>query len=334
MSRYLEPTPSNGELSAAQIDQWRTEGYAFVRGLLPQKLTDELARNAAAEFPAPGTDAASAFTNFGSQLVFPSNMACFNDVTLHHNLLNAIATLLGESVLDIRLSQSDLWPKYARPEKANDRDNSDQRIHVDYPNHTLTHPSPWSRPEAVEMILYLSDWEVTGGSTAIVPRKGTDDPAYRWPIVDSPGIGDLRYVNDREQAEAYFAEQRPALAAWRQTLYDRERYTRFKPGDIILYRHDTWHRGTPMTPGTLRLAHNLTYRRAASEWISTLHKGWAWAAYRESKTLEKLIATATLAQRAVLGFPQQGSDYWCDETLDAVEARYGMYGFDVAPYRR
>jgi hypothetical protein len=39
-----------------------------------------------------------------------------------------------------------------------------------------------------------------------------------------------------------------------------------------------------------------------------------------------------LNQRAVLGFPQPGSPYWCEETLQAVEARYGMFGFDITPY--
>ena len=36
-------------------------------------------------------------------------------------------------------------------------------MHMDYPNHMLTHPSPWSSPEAVEAILYLDDEEVCGG---------------------------------------------------------------------------------------------------------------------------------------------------------------------------
>ncbi|MBT7538094.1 MAG: hypothetical protein HN683_02060, partial [Gammaproteobacteria bacterium] len=68
------------------------------------------------------------------------------------------------------------------------------------------------------------------------------------------------------------------------------------------------------------------------EWISTLHIGWAWQAYRDNKFLERLIAGASLNQRAVLGFPQPGSPYWCEETLQAVEARYGMFGFDITPY--
>ena len=64
-----------------------------------------------------------------------------------------------------------------------------------------------------------------------------------------------------------------------------------------------------------------------------MHTGWAWSLYERQKTLAKLIATASLDQRAVLGFPQPGSSYWCDQTIAAVHARYGMYGMDMTPYR-
>ena len=123
------------------------------------------------------------------------------------------------------------------------------------------------------------------------------------------------------------------LADWRAGLYERERYTAFGPGDVLFYRHDTWHRGTPMNPGALRLVQNLTYRRAECEWISTLHVGWAWQAYRRDKYLERLISRASLDQRAVLGFPQPGSDYWTEGTIAAVEARHGVFGMDMTPYR-
>jgi hypothetical protein len=102
---------------------------------------------------------------------------------------------------------------------------------------------------------------------------------------------------------------------------------------VLLYRHDVWHRGTPMLPGALRIAQNLTFRRADCEWISTLHTGWAWSAYRPSKYFERLIAGLSLDQRAVLGFPQPGSRYWCEETINAVEARHGVFGMDMSPYR-
>lgn len=332
---YAEPCDSTGLLKTEQVNQWKTEGYTLVSGLLPAELITTLAQAALDKYPAPDSEAATKIADFGSsgELTFPSQVAALNNATLHENLLAAISQLLGVPVDDLRVCQSDLWPKYGRNVKTGIQDNSDQRIHVDYPNHTLAHPTPWSRPEAVELILYLSDFEDTGGATAVVPRKGDDDPAYRWPIVDSPGIGDLRYINDKEAAELYFAEQRPELADWRQTLYEREKHTAFKQGDILFYRHDAWHRGTPMTPGKLRFVHNMTFRKANCEWISTLHIGWAWKAYRDNKFLERLIAGSSLGQRAVMGFPQPGCDYWCEETLVAVEARYGMFGMDMSPYR-
>ena len=329
-------TGNDGSLTQAQVDQWRTAGFTLTQGVLPASLIRALSEAAIDQFPTAGSAAASEYADFGSAggFIYPSTVAPFNDITLHQNLLNAVARLLNCRSEDIRLTQSDLWPKYGHSQQPGAQSNADQRIHVDYPNHTLVHPAPWDRPEAVEMIIYLSDFEVTGGATAVVPRKGEQDPAYRWPIVDSPGIGDLRYINDRSAAEVYFAEQRPELTQWRQSLYQREHYTAFKPGDILFYRHDTWHRGTPMQPGTLRLVQNITYRRAEAEWISTLHTGWSWQAYRDSKYLERLIAGASLQQRAVLGFPQPDSDYWNEQTLAAVAARYGMFGFDITPYQQ
>jgi Phytanoyl-CoA dioxygenase (PhyH) len=339
MTDWIDATPTQADdavLTREQIASWRERGYALVSGLFPITVVDALRATAVASFPAPGTADAAAITDFGSggRVTFPSRYAPFNAVTLHPRLLTAIGQLLGVAATELRLTQADLWPKYGR--RGDDRkriDNDDQRMHVDYPNHTLAHPPPWHAPEAVELILYFDRVEDCGGATAVVPRDGNDDPAYRWPIVDTPGVGDLDWLNDRSQAEADFAARRPKLAAWRQTLYARERRVRFAPGDVLLYRHDTWHRGTPLLPGRLRLAHNITYRLASAEWISTLHTGWAWSAYSPDKFFERLIAQASLAQHAVLGFPQPGAAYWNAATLAAVEARYGAFGIDMTPYR-
>lgn len=340
--RHLTATAASDDneapLTHDQILQWQHSGFTFVSGLFSPELIAAVTHQADAHYPKADSKQAGTFTDFGSAgaLNFPTKDPALNELTLAPRLLNAVAQLLQTEVCELRLTQSDLWPKYGpvQPNKSNMQNNQDQRIHVDYPNHTTVHPSPWNRPEAVEMIVYYSDHEDTGGSTAVVPRQGTDDPAYRWPIVDSPGIADLKYINDREAAERYFAQERPALAQWRQQLYERERYTAFNTGDVLLYRHDTWHRGTPMQPGSRRLVHNLTYRKAAAEWYSTLHIGWAWSAYRNSKFLERLIAKCSLNQRAVLGFPQPNSEYWCAETIEAVGARYAPFGMDMTPYVR
>jgi Phytanoyl-CoA dioxygenase (PhyH) len=337
---WIHATPATSKpdavLTPAQVQMWRENGYTFVDGLFPNDLIEALRDDAIGRFPPAGSAEAERITDFGSagRLNFPAESPAFNAVTLHPRLLCSIGQLLGVPETGVRLTQSDLWPKYGRTtEHSSAADNDDQRMHVDYPNHTLAHPTPWRKPEAVELIVYLSHVEDCGGATAVVARTGPDDPAYRWPIVDSPGIADLDWINDRTRAEAAFAERRPHLAPWREALYAREQRVHYKPGDTLLYRHDTWHRGTPLIPGRLRLAHNITYRKASAEWISTLHVGWAWSAYRRDKLLEKLIASASLEQRAVLGFPQPGSDFWDADTVAAIEARYGVFGMDLTPYR-
>jgi hypothetical protein len=337
-ARWIDSTPvENGRLTPAQITSWRTSGAALVHDLLPQDLLRQAEADARHLYPSPGTTEAAGFTGFGSDqhFVFPSERsnAC-NAITLHPALLTAVADLLGVPVEALRLTQSDLWPKYGRAPAADDFDNADQRMHCDYPNHTLTHPPPWDAPEAVEVIVYLCDVADCGGATAVVPRQGPDDPAYAWPIVGTPGVAGLHYVNDRARAEAYLAEHAPDVARFRaQHLYPREALARYRFGSVLLYRHDTWHRGTPLIEGTLRLVHNLTFRKAGADWVNVLHPGWSWSMYRRSQFLEKLIATATVEQRCVLGFPAPGNPYWTEATLTAVEARYAAHGMDMSPYR-
>jgi hypothetical protein len=325
-------------LTSQQVDSWRQRGFALVDGIFPEALLLEARDDARAKFPAANTAEAEQFSDFGSggRMEFPSSSPAANALTLHPRLLGAIARLLGVGVIDLRLTQSDLWPKYGRRERSGGGgDNTDQRMHVDYPNHTLTHPPPWDRPEAVEILLYLSERRECGGATSLVPRSGAGDPAYPWPIVHTPGVGALQWINDRATAEALLAEQAPEVAAWRaQHLYARERRADFRIGTVLFYRHDTWHRGTPLELGALRLTLNMTFRLAASEWISTLSPGWAWAMYRPSRVMERLLAEASVEQRCVLGFPRPGHAYWTPETIAAVEARYGGLGFDMEPYRR
>lgn len=128
----------------------------------------------------------------------------------------------------------------------------------------------------MEVIIYLSSVEECGAATAVVPREGPDDPAYAWPIVRTPGVAGLDYVNDRSRAEAYLTEVAPAVARFREEhLYPREVLARYRFGSVLLYRHDTWHRGTPLIDGRLRLVHNLTFKKAGADWVNVLHPGWS-----------------------------------------------------------
>ena len=169
-ARWLESEAVDGALSAAQIERWRQNGALLVHDLLPCTLIEALVAEAEAHYPAPGSDAAAQFQQFGSaqKFVFPSRSDAFNDVTLQPALLESVAKLLGVATRDLRLTQSDLWPKYGREPSTDGDSNRDQRIHCDYPNHMLVHPPPWERPAAVELIIYLSPFDC-GGGTAVVP---------------------------------------------------------------------------------------------------------------------------------------------------------------------
>ena len=142
-----------------------------------------------------------------------------------------------------------------------------------------------------------------------------------------------------------------------QRLYDTERPIRYRPGTCALYRLDSWHRGTPPLTGKHRVGHHITYRRAASEWISwqaytqpmSAMPVWAynsshcpnfWARsfsdIRKSSKFTwlwqgRFLEGLAPVQRGVLGFPLPGNAYWTEDTVGAVGRRYP--GMDMSPYR-
>ena len=249
---YVQSEPlTDSRLDDTHIRSWRDKRlYARARPVAAPA-TDGTQARCTGVLSAPNTKASERYTDFSSDqgFVFPSRSTAFNQITLHPALLQAVADLLDVSVLELRLTQSDLWPKYGGSRSSNANDNTDQRMHCDYPNHSLVHPPEWDNPEAVEMIIYLNSNDECAGATAVVPRRGPNDPAYPWPITQTPGVGDLDYVNDRLQAEVYMAANDPEAAAFRaEHLYPREAVANYRFGSVLLYRHDTWHRGRPVNP--------------------------------------------------------------------------------------
>ena len=335
--RRLEPAQLvNNRIGAGQIIGWRKQGYAFVDGLIPTELIERAEADALAFFPKPQTPEAKHFNTFGSgqNFVFPSRSSAINELTMAAELLEAVSALLGQPISELRLSQSDVWPKYGGDSVTDREDWAEQRMHCDYPNHTLLHPPHWDSPEAVEIIIYLSDSEECGGATALVPRQGADDPAYMWPIFNMPGVQDRPYINSRVAAEKYLEKDHPDIAEFRAAnLYSRERVARYRRGSVLFYRHDTWHRGRPVNDGRCRIVQNVTFKKADSEWLNVLHPGWCWSMYEKHQTMERWIAQATKEQRALLGFPMPGHKYWSAETVSAVESRYLAFGIDMSPYR-
>jgi hypothetical protein len=270
--------------------------------------------------------------DFGSadrQFEFPTRVEVLDNLVLNEQLIQAVQQLLDTP--DIRLLQADLWSKVGAATNDHDaQSNTDQRMHMDYGNNTVLHPD-WHQPEAVAAIIYFDDSEHTAGGTAYVPRQGDADPVYQPPFVHMPGQAGKPFFNDRRTVEQWFEEHDGAAFDLRKTLYEREQQVSFKPGTILFYRHDIWHRGTPVLPGKLRRVQNLGWRRADARGWSNWNEGWARQSYYGD--VESIIGRATPLQRSLLDFPMPGDRYWTDQRIHHVEARFGFYGFDARPYR-
>ena len=324
-------------LTATDVATWRENGYCLVDGVFPSELLELVIKDCQSVFPPPLSEEAKKINYYGGFVNFPSTYDSVNQVALHPRIMNAVAQLFGvPDLTDCRLTQTEVWPKYGRTDltyEKDEEDNADQRMHCDFPSHTLVHPPPWDEPEAVSIILYLSKVEDCYGATAVVPRTGKDDPAYTYPLYQQPGFGTTEWKNNRKIAENYLQEVAPDIAEFRaKHLYAREKQVRYKLGTVLFYRQDTWHRGTVLKPGCLRVVVNMTFRKAISEWISTMHIGWAWGMMRKGLPIERLVANASVEQRCVMGFPKPGHQYWNKQTLLAVAARYEKLGMDMKPY--
>lgn len=292
-------------LTAAQVEEYSSTGACVVENLWPRELVAAVKADAERIFRSE-EGRARARRGLGSDLMsFPCEGSnAFNLLSLHPRLLTAMSQLLHVPKIDLRLTQSELWEKAADRTAA----NNDQRVHMDFPNHTLVVP-PREQLEAVAMLVFWDECEVCGGPTHIVPQQGADDPAYTWPQTKMPGQGGVPWINDRSLAEAHLRENRPQLAAFRERLYERELAVHYGVGTVLLYKENTWHRGTPLLDGQSRLAHNMEYRRSDAEWITQWNSGWCKSMY--GKALPQLLGQLSVTQVRIHTF-----NYTQDRPID------------------
>lgn len=109
-------------------------------------------------------------------------------------------------------------------------------------------------------------------------------------------------------------------------LYKQERPVRFKLGTCVLYCLDTWHRGTPVNPGSWRYTQHTVWRHVDASFV-----GFQALAPGLAAMPPRYIAALSPTQRAVLGIPPPGDKYWTKLTVEAAALRYGP-GFDVSDY--
>lgn len=300
---------------------WLNNGYVIVRGAFD---VSAAARELKSLLPPAESDAVHDFGN-GGIAEFPCAPE-LDKMTVHPKLLWMVRQCLGSE--RITLTQSVAWAKYGRTEHSSDS-NNDQRVHMDYGNHYWGFPP--KQPNMLAAIIYYSDTVMTGGATAIVPKRSGFDFAYAKPFAHMPGIGGLPFINNKGAAEAMMAEKAPESAAVRAECYARESTPDFKSGDVLLYRMDTWHRGTPVKDGKVRYAHNLAWKIGDVDGIQTWNGGFTRAMY--TGTFERFISSLEPHQLETLGFPARNSVLWeSEEYCRSIRHRYEWAGFDLHKY--
>lgn len=192
---------------------------------------------------------------------------------------------------ELHLYKVELWAKYAGAV------DYDQPLHRDYGSHSLVVPRVDGRYQQLTTFMFLSDVTAVDGPTRIVPYGCAADVPF------TPLYGDFGAVGDAE-VEAVG----PA-------------------GSLLVYRTDILHRGSNFAAARRsRFSLLADYQARGTTWGGKM----AWPK-QSPERWAKLIPQCSVRERDLFGFPRPGDDYWNDQTVTDVAARYP--GIDMTPYR-
>jgi hypothetical protein len=244
---------------------------------------------------------------FGGITSFPFTSACLSLLAVHERLIDLAQTLLGTD--DVRVYSIEAWAKYTGAA------DYDQPLHRDYLNHSLLVPAPGQPPHQLEMFLYLSDVPVELGPPSYVPMSLTAElPALpNW--------------YPREDGAADDHEPRWVSEHGRADLYDGEVAAAGPAGTVVVYRIETFHRGTALADQRgARYTIHTNFRRADADWVGRR----AWVDSANTWRWHKFVTTATARQLQLFGFPPPGHPYWSPRTVEGLRQRYP--GFNPDPW--
>ena len=287
----------------AALDQLRAEGYTIVEGFLGDEELTEARAGLWLEYPrgeeyfaAPDKYEHLTRDQFAGVKLFPYQSWAINRLAFHPDLVDAAERYLGTTAVD--LYKVELWAKYSGTV------NYSQPLHRDFGSHSLVVPRRDGRWPHVTSFIMLSDVTDEDGPTKLVPLSqstdvpfviGDDDPSFYLP----PG----------PLADAQVAATGPA-------------------GTLLLYRNDVLHRGSQMRgTGRSRFALLADYKTKGTPWAGKM----CWPNQAVGPAFREVMERTTVRQRDLFGFPPPGHEYWNDQTLADVQARYPA--MDMSEYR-
>lgn len=305
-----------------EIEQWRTDGWVLLEGLVSTEEIDEAADDLRHLFPTAeeyhadpdkvtrqwkgvagdpeesfvwpdeGPGFRGAQRRWMAEFPFPGT-GRLNRLCVHPSVVDFAERALGTP--DVRLYQTHAGAKYSG------LTNYEQPMHTDR-NHSWLPASgvgPWWN---LEGFLYLSDVSESDNPTRLVAVGDSAHVPSFMPMV----------MPDRDLG-----------------LYAAERRAAGVRGSYLAYRSDVFHRGAPFGEGTgARFVLALAFKGAGQDWIGydqahSRSTGPEWIRFAEGSTPREL---------ELFGFPPPGHAVWSESLLSETAFRYP--NLDLDPWRR
>ncbi len=281
----------------AKLAEVREQGYTIVEGFLDRdtlaaarKALFDIYPTPEAYFANPEPHAKLVATQFSGINVFPFKFWELNRVAVTPDLIDAAERLLGST--DLELYKGELWAKFSGAI------DYDQFLHRDYGNHTLVVPRADDRNMQMTTFILLSDVTEADGPTKIVPRAHTRDIPLG---INRFGPGEM---------------------------VDHEISVTGPAGSLMIYKTDTFHRGSKFTgEKRARFAMLTDFQVRGPRWQGKM----SWPDRANHPAMNEALSRMTPRQRDLFGWPAAGSDYWDEQTLRDVATRYPK--MDLSPYR-
>jgi Phytanoyl-CoA dioxygenase (PhyH) len=192
---------------------------------------------------------------------------------------------------DLEIYKIELWAKYSGAV------NYDQFHHRDFGNHSLVVPRADRQHTQMTTFMLLSDVTAEDAPTKLVPLKYTRE----LPL---------------SQRAVPFGE-----------LFEDEVAATAPAGSLLIYKTDIFHRGSDFTGvNRSRFMMLVDFQQRGWRWQGKM----SWPDRAGAPEMCEAMVRMTPRARDLFGWPPPGSEYWNDQTLADVSARYP--GLDMTPY--
>ncbi len=194
---------------------------------------------------------------------------------------------------DLEIYKIELWAKYSGAI------NYDQPHHRDFGNHSLVVPRADRQHTQMTTFILLSDVTAEDAPTKLVP---------------------LEFTRELPLSKRLTSFGR---------LFDHEVAATASAGSLLIYKTDVFHRGSDFTGvNRSRFMMLVDFQQRGWRWQGKM----SWPDRADMPGMSEAIVRMTPRERDLFGWPPPGSEYWNEQTLADVAARYPA--MDMTPYRK